>query len=262
MLTKNRIYQIEKVQGRRIDLRRHYNKLHGGEQFQCSKEGNAFKHTMLVHQKGKNIFFPDEVSMVPPVKTPLIHLIVYSRKPCNNLTHKLFTILYSVSPKTFSEPFTAFKNKAAAWLRSTPKNRQPSVFFENDDPPIEVLEDMQTYFQAESWADINDCGFVTDDTQPGACRKLDPWGMDSKYYLPQLEHYCKRADVTKGGYIRQTFYACGWMEEPLFQALIANDEFKANFEYAHRHYKDGRLDSSKPIDETQEFYTFQELSAE
>jgi hypothetical protein len=147
-------------------------------------------------------------------------------------------------------------------LRSTPDDRQPSAFYENDDdPPFYALEDMQTYFEVDTWAAINDCGFVTDDTQPGTCRNLE-WDKDKNYYLPQLKYYCTRADVEKGGYIRQTFYACGWMEEPLFQALIANDDFKANFEYAHRHYKDGGLDSSKPIDETQEFYTFQELSAE
>ena len=261
MLTKNRIYQIEKVQGRRVDLRRRYNALHGGEreQPQCSEVGNTFTHTMLVHQKGKDISFPNDVSMVPPVKTPLIYLLVYSRKPCNNLTKKLNGILNRVSPKTFSEPFTAFKNKAVAWLQSTPENRKPNAFYENDDPPLYALEDVETYVQVDYWASINDSGFVTDDTQPGACRKLDP---QDRYYLPQLTYYCKRADVTKGGYIRQTFYACGWIEEPLFQALVADDEFKANFEYAHRHYKDGRLDSSKPIDENQEFYTLQELSAE
>ena len=257
MLTKNNIYQIEKVQGRRIDLRREYNKLHGGGR-NCLQVGNKYTHKMRLHEKGKDIFFPSEVSMVPPVKIPLVYLLVYTRKPCNNLTKGLNDILSRVSPKKITDSFTAFKNKAVAWLRSTPENKQPSAFYEGDnDPPVKLLEDKQTYEDREHWANINDNGFVTDDTQPGACRNLDP---SDRYYLPQLKYYCKRADVTNGGYIKQTFYACGWLEDSLFQALIEDDEFKANFEYAHRHYKDGRVDSSKPIDENQEFYSFQELS--
>ena len=185
-------------------------------------------------------------------------MIIFNRTPCENLTSKLKDILGRVSPKTFSEKFTKFKEKAVAWLRSTPENKQPSAFYDDNDPPINVLEDRQTIEDRELWAKINESGMITDDTQPGACRKLLE---GEKYYLPQLKHYYKQADISKGGYLSQTFYACGWMEDNLFQALTNDEEFNKNFEYVHQWYKDGKKDTDKPIDPNQEFYTFQEFSA-
>lgn len=259
---KQNIIQREALYGKDIASRRKFNSaLHGGgfNANECTFDKDSYRYQM---ESNEAPFFPKNVDMEPPLDIPLVYIHIWSENVCVRLTETLKKIVSRVSPKNFSPKFTKFKDAAARWLRSTENDRQRNVFFDDNDPPENVLEDKITFKNRELWAIINENGFVSQDTQPGACRLLDPnntW--DKSYYLHQLKSICKETDKKKEGSIMQTFYASGYMEETLLKALLRDNEFNETFKFAYRYYKDGEIDLSRTDDKTdQNMYVYQRIS--